>query len=274
MLLIWYFEDNTICILSFSVSSIEHFGSNKQITKSLNEVFRILKPGGCFVLTTELSLNKLGRNIPNTKVFSLEELKRVIRDSDFKESGHKFDIEIEDRFLSDMIKLPQEVYKRPHVILRFLRTIFTSLSVVLIKPGEIAGKGDWNTGYQYKDFTYGNSLKIKTSKTALEYGEKLNLEIIIKNLSNFDWYTGGKSYRIALGIKLLDYSGNITDSVFGEITIPENIMKGKSLKFEHQLKLGLSPGKYKLFFDLKREYITWFSEKGTKPVVIDIEITK
>jgi hypothetical protein len=34
----------------------------------------------------------------------------------------------------------------------------------------------------------------------------------------------------------------------------------------------LARGKYKLFFDVKREMITWFSERGGTPAVVDVEI--
>jgi len=82
------------------------------------------------------------------------------------------------------------------------------------------------------------------------------------------------SHRIAIGIKLLSLEDKIIDDSYAEIVIPNNIKVGESIVFNAEVPIKMSPGHYKLFFDLKRELITWFSEKGNKPWLETIEVKK
>jgi len=50
------FEDNTFDVV-FSYSSIEHFGSKDAAAKTMQEIERVLKPGGVLSLTTEVLLS-------------------------------------------------------------------------------------------------------------------------------------------------------------------------------------------------------------------------
>ncbi len=266
------FENNSFDFV-FSASSIEHFGFEKNIKKSISEMRRVLKPGGLCVITTELKLNRLARDIPNTKLFKLDNLLKIFKDCNFKLVDENIDIKIESQYLDNWVKLPQEVFKSPHVILRFFSSVFTSLALVYKKDGDDVKKGDWKESVDIIPLNYKSSMSVELERDNIKKNEKINLNIKLENKSNFDWYVKGVSHRIAIGIKLLDLDENVIDSGFGEILIPEDIKKGQTYSFKTSINSEkLSPGKYKLFIGLKRELMTWFFEKGEKASIKDITI--
>lgn len=265
------FESNSFDFI-FSASSIEHFGSIKDIETALKEMYRVLKPGGALALTTEIKLNRLGRDIPNTKIFAVESLIQLYIKCGFELKEEDINIEIEDHYLYNWIKLIREIYKTPHVILRFLHTIFTSFSTLLIKPGDEVKKAHSGKEFQCTPMDYSHKLDIKLENSTLAKKQSAFLTIAVKNTSNFRWYTEGGSHRIIIGVRLLDQHGNFLREL-KEIFIPQpTVEKEAEVCFQAEYKLRIKRGAYKLFFDIKRELVTWFHEHGSTPCVLDIEI--
>ena len=107
------FEDNSFDIV-FSLSSIEHFGGHSGSQKSMEEIARVLKPGGITAIVTECILNEKG----HPEYFTPLELETFL----IKPSGLelvepiKFDQPSLEPFLKNPIKLPMEASKNPHVV--------------------------------------------------------------------------------------------------------------------------------------------------------------
>ncbi len=66
---------------AFSASSIEHFGTHENVRRSLEEAFRVLRPGGVYAVSTEFRISGPGPGLPNTLIFDEEELRSIIDDS-------------------------------------------------------------------------------------------------------------------------------------------------------------------------------------------------
>ncbi len=255
----------------FCISSLEHFGSLKSMQKSVDEMYRVLKPGGCAVITTELKLNRLGGIIPGARIFSLSQLLSMFAHSGFTLHSEDIDTRIEKEYLQQMIKLPEEACQRPHIFLRFFRTIFTSINLVFIKPGNQAIQGEEISG-DIPEFKYGAEIQIKREGDAVLPGSDIPITVYLKNQSTFNWFVSGMSHRIAVGLKLMDADGNMLDEGFGDFAIPKNILIGTEIEFTTTIKAPDKPGRYKILFDLKRELITWFSEQGTTPFFLNVEV--
>lgn len=265
------FADNSFDFV-FSASSIEHFGDPRQIEKSISEMYRVLRPGGACTITTEIQLNRLAGRVPNTRLFTVAEILDLFKRNRFLLSENKMDLRIEDHYLHNWVKLPQEVFKSPHVILRFLNSVFTSLALTFKKEGDQVKKGTWKSDIVFSPFVYRGRIRVNGASEAIASAEPLGLDIQLSNEGNFAWHTKGMSHRIAIGIQLLDESGKLLNPALGEIVIPKDVAVGETFAFRTELALDLPPGKYRLFFDLKRELITWFHEKGSVPAVIPIAI--
>lgn len=256
----------------FSASSIEHFGGLKDIEKAIREMYRVLKPGGVCVVTTELKLNRFGRRIPNTRIFELDELLRLFTAAGFKVDRDEIDIVIEDRGLHNWIKLPQEVTRRPHVIMRYFRTVFTSLALSFTREGADVEKGEWREDGDIVPLDYGSRIDVRLSKHQFRRGDSVGIDFRLTNRGNFHWYPQGGSHRIAVGVQLLDEEGRLMNRDFADFSLPRPVEPSASVHFNGRLPLDLPPGKYRLLFDLKRELVTWFAEQGSDPPVETIEI--
>ena len=70
------YEDNSFDGI-FSCSSIEHFGDESDIRKSIEEVHRVLKPGGIAAISSEFKIFGDGDGFANVQLFDEERLNRV-----------------------------------------------------------------------------------------------------------------------------------------------------------------------------------------------------
>ena len=75
------FEDNTFDFC-YSSCAIEHIGEYQDFLQHLNEVNRVLKVGGIYVLTTELQFGEKTVPDPNNYIFSKEYISKLISESD------------------------------------------------------------------------------------------------------------------------------------------------------------------------------------------------
>jgi SAM-dependent methyltransferase len=257
---------------AFSCSSIEHFGSLSDIETALKEIYRVLKPGGGCVITTELKLNRLGTRIPDTRIFTLSGLNDLIRKAGFIFSITETDIQIEKELLKKWIVLPNGLPGRPHGILRFFHSIFTSVLLILEKPGNRVRKGNWQEHIHVSPFEYRGDIQFVLDRNSFKKKDMSKVDITLKNTGNFDWYTQGYSHRIAIGIQLREENGKVIDQNFSDLAIPAIIRKGEEFRFNGTFPIRRRPGKYQLLFDLKQERITWFSSRGNTPFIIPITI--
>lgn len=74
----------------YSSCAIEHIGGRPDFLRHLNEVARVLKPGGVYVFTTELAYQEETCTNPGNYLFSPGELSRLVADSDLAADG-RFD---------------------------------------------------------------------------------------------------------------------------------------------------------------------------------------
>lgn len=253
------FPDNHFDFV-FSASSIEHFGSKKDILKSLLEMHRVLKPGGAAAITTELKLTSLSSSFPNVRPLFLKELNSLIKEAGFFTRGD-FDLRIEEEYLKNWIKLSDEIYRRPHVILRFFNTVFTSIHMLLHKPGEEALQGTEKTT-PIPDFVYIGEIEATAEKKSFPVGGKIKVNLRLSNRGNFSWINTGLSHRIALGVQLFSADGSLIDRDHDTIPLPQEILPGTTSQFQAEIKAPPSQGRWIMRFDLKKELVFWFSEKG------------
>ena len=149
----------------FSSGSIEHFGDLENIHRSIEEMYRVLQPGGVAALATEFRLAGPPPGLPGTVLFDEAELRQVLLDGMDWELASPLDFSISDETMAAPVdfdslfesstedprsqtesrrrlgkELPPPAIRHlptpyPHIVLRKDGHLWTSVHVALVKPG-------------------------------------------------------------------------------------------------------------------------------------------
>lgn len=138
------FEDESFDAI-FSSSSIEHFGDFGQVRRSVEEMFRVLRPGGVAALATEFRLEGPGIGPPGLLRFDEPELRSLLLDGLWWDPGTPLDLAISEQTLAAPVQIADAMAdleseragwtQYPHIVLRDGDYLWTSVHVALIKSG-------------------------------------------------------------------------------------------------------------------------------------------
>jgi SAM-dependent methyltransferase len=149
----------------FSISSLEHFGAGPEVARAAREMGRVLRPGGHAFIATEcyvrkhplnsipvdlvlkaLSLGRLRRRATfrrraGVDVFTWGEIVRYIVEPSGLELVQPVDREISRESWTNLAKtrpgqelIPRTGSRWPQILLSFRGSVFTSVSLALVKP--------------------------------------------------------------------------------------------------------------------------------------------
>ncbi len=121
------FPDGTFD-LSYSLSSIEHFGGFEGAARTMREMARVLKPGGVLALATEYILS----GPPCDETFSPDEVHALIRESGLS-LVEPIDEAVYRRYQMRPVNLHLRPYDSPHMTVQQGETVFTSVMFFLRK---------------------------------------------------------------------------------------------------------------------------------------------
>jgi SAM-dependent methyltransferase len=153
----------------FSSGSIEHFGDLDNIRKSVEEMYRVVRPGGVVALATEFRLSGPPPGMPGTVLFDESQLRQVVLDGMAWEPASPLDLSISEETTKNEIdwdslfevsrtgKKPPLMHRvrdllgmdvppsalpairhlptpYPHIVLNNGKHVWTSVHLTLIKP--------------------------------------------------------------------------------------------------------------------------------------------
>ncbi len=139
----------------FSSSSIEHFGSDAEIGRALDEICRVLKPGGVAAISSEFALSGAGGGWPGVRLFGRDDVERLFVGERGWRLCEPFDFSVSSRTcetVQDFVRAAEdqdrqveqlgahlthhieyEVY--PHIALELDGQVWTSFQIALRKEG-------------------------------------------------------------------------------------------------------------------------------------------
>jgi SAM-dependent methyltransferase len=129
----------------FSSSSIEHFGDFPDVRRSVEEMFRVLRPDGVLAVSTEFRLQGDRIGYPGLLRFDEPELRALLLDGLWWDPATPMDLSISDETLSSAVEMNEAIADQragrrgwsryPHLVLRHEQFLWTSVHVALVKSG-------------------------------------------------------------------------------------------------------------------------------------------
>lgn len=121
------FADRTFDV-TYSLSSIEHFGGFEGAAQTMREMARVLKPGGVLALATEYVIS----GPPHEETFQPAEV-RALLDASGLTLVEPIDEQVYRRYECEPVDLADNPYRSPHMTVRLGSTVFTSVMAFLRK---------------------------------------------------------------------------------------------------------------------------------------------
>jgi SAM-dependent methyltransferase len=127
----------------FSSSSIEHFGGFREIRQSIEEIYRVLRPGGVAALATEFRIRGAGHGWPGVYLFDEAALRATVFDGLWWDPATPLRTSVSDETLRAPVELQKalaepraqvQVWSQyPHIVLEEGPYLFTSVHLAMVK---------------------------------------------------------------------------------------------------------------------------------------------
>jgi SAM-dependent methyltransferase len=114
--------------IAYSLSSIEHFGGLEGAREAVDEMARVVKPGGLVVVATEYLLEgpRTDETFPPDEIHALSKRPGL-------ELVEPIDERVYERYKIDPVDLRTNAYQTPQMLVRNGDTVFTSVMLFLEK---------------------------------------------------------------------------------------------------------------------------------------------
>ena len=112
--------------VAYSLSSIEHFGGLTGAQAAVDEMARVLKPGGLLVLATEYML----AGTPHAEVFQPAEVHALVGRPGLR-LVQPIDEQVYRRYDYSVVDLYKNRFQTPHMVVCMGETVFTTVMVFL-----------------------------------------------------------------------------------------------------------------------------------------------
>jgi SAM-dependent methyltransferase len=262
----------------FSFSSLEHFGSRRAQRGCLAEVRRVLRPRGVVVLTTEIILNAWGRHGDYFRRAEL--LDELIPESGLRLAGGGFEFTTSRATLDALVRLPREIDRRPHLVLRRGRTYFTSCALFLEKPVP-PGTPEARCAPRGEEAAVGLPPLLKArlsgapAAVSVPRAARYTLTCRIENAGHATWPRSSPDGfgLVRLGAHLATPDGGSPVVDYGRADLPRDRGPGASEVVTIELRAPDAPGEYRVELDMVREGVAWFSSREPASVAVAVTVT-
>jgi len=120
-------------------------------------------------------------------------------------------------------------------------------------------------------------LTVANPPTRLAPGEQTTLNVKVRNASTVQWPVSGRPgdgfFQVNLGDHWQDSSGKEA-KIDDRIALPRSLDRGEEVEMQLPVKAPDKPGDYVLEIDMVQEGVSWFAQKGSEPLKLNIKVGK
>ena len=139
------FPHDSVSTRSSPSSSIEHFGDFPDVRRAVEEMFRVLRPGGILALATEFRLEGDRIGYPGLLRFDEPELRALLLDGLWWDPATPMKLAVSEETRATAVEMSEAIADQeagirgwsryPHLVLRHEQFLWTSVHVALVKSG-------------------------------------------------------------------------------------------------------------------------------------------
>ena len=128
-----------------------------------------------------------------------------------------------------------------------------------------------NTPSALPDDGFKAEISAPDAPAKLRPGQKVTLQVRVKNASGVQWYARGgainmnpdNKFYLSAANRWLDAGGTLVTNTDGRYGLPRDLKPGEEITVPLLITAPQKPGDYILELDLVQEQVAWFREKGS-----------
>jgi hypothetical protein len=143
-------------------------------------------------------------------------------------------------------------------------------------PRETAARQEFETAWMKGAFTqsvYREEIVALNPPASLHVGEKTEIRFKVKNLGDEAWPAVGTKdfrYQVNMGDRWMIGGTKLEDN---RAVLSGDLAPGAETQITLTVNAPRTPGDYTLEIDMVQEGVTWFSEKGGRPLRLSVRVT-
>jgi hypothetical protein len=128
----------------------------------------------------------------------------------------------------------------------------------------------------FPDADYRAEITALNASPMMRAGANLPLRFAVKNLGESTWPAVGNKegrFQVNIGNRWLK-SGSEINGLDGRTGMPADLQPGQKVELQLNIRAPAEPGDYTLEIDMVHEGVTWFYERGAKPLRLNVRIER
>ncbi len=124
----------------------------------------------------------------------------------------------------------------------------------------------------FSDYEYRELITAVQTRSVMRVGERADMKFKVKNLGSEMWPAFGfKNFRYQVNLGS-HWIGNGTTIDAAHASMKGDLAPGAETEIIVSIKAPDSPGDYSLEIDMVHEGVTWFKDRGARPLVIPVKV--
>jgi len=128
----------------------------------------------------------------------------------------------------------------------------------------------------FPDYDYREEIIALNAPGSMRAGEKTTIRFTVKNIGHSTWPSVGNKegrYQVNIGDRWLTADGATQiNELDGRTGMPKDLEPGQQIELPLNVTAPQNPGEYILEIDMVHEGVTWFYERGARPLRLRVQV--